>query len=78
VNEQQPVLPGQERHPAGLKIPGAASSAADLPGLDEAFIPNAYAGQQLLTMRQAIDCINFLSAALLADQRIRNAEEGGG
>jgi hypothetical protein len=53
-----------------VKLPGAELEGS-LPDTDEAYIPNPYAGKDLISPRQAVDCINFLSGALLADGRKR-------
>jgi hypothetical protein len=50
-----------------LRLPGA-----ELPDPTTAYIPNQYAGKELLTVLEAIDCINHLSGALLVDGRKRN------
>lgn len=55
-----------------MKIPGPETDG--LPGAGEAYIPNAYEGHSRLTRREAIDCINYLSGAMLADERIRSGQ----
>jgi hypothetical protein len=64
-------IPGRFSPAGKLKIP-APGQDQGLPGSGEAYIPNTYAGHERLTPREAVDQINFLSAALLADGRKRN------
>lgn len=57
-----------------MKVPDSASDIptdTGLPGEHESYIPNRYADKDLLTRQEAIDLINHVSGALLADGNFR-------
>jgi hypothetical protein len=52
--------------------PKAEKKADDIiPEATGEYIPNPHPGKELLTRFEAMDIINFLSAALMADERHR-------
>lgn len=42
------------------------------PDIKDSYIPNPHTGKETLTRFEAMDAINFLSAALMADERHRD------
>ena len=53
----------------GIKIPeSAADKINNIETAEEKVIINPYHGNEVLTRMEAIDCINHLSGALLADE----------
>jgi hypothetical protein len=63
-----------------MKTPEAASDDdvpvkipdGNIPGTDEKYIPNPFPGREVLTRFEAMDAINLISAALMADERFRS------
>lgn len=43
------------------------------PSFTEAYIPNPYAGKELLTFAEALDLLNMISGELMADARQRSS-----
>lgn len=61
----------------GIRLPGSAASASpELPEKTDAYIINPHCGKEYLTVFEALDVINNLSAMLMADTRFRMVQSG--
>jgi hypothetical protein len=82
VDDVRPVLPDPHPEERTLRLPlsGADSpgsvEAGCAPDRGEAYVPNPFFRKELLTRIEALDCINLLAGALIADERIRSRQAG--